>query len=100
MTSSFLESWLEQLPSFRSTRRYSWALLAPAVALSLSVLTNSVASRVLGPAGFGAFAVAVSVLTLLGVTIGFGMPVSLVRFSSMSGTERSDSMLTYHAVAW
>ena len=64
-------------PSFA---RYGWALAASAGTLCVSVGVNAAASRALGPAGFGQFAVGVTSLTLLGTAMGLGMPVTMVRF--------------------
>lgn|SRR2546426_4993353 len=93
-------AWSQLLASAQIGRKYGWAVLAPASALVLAVIQNAVASRVLGPAGFGPFAVSVAILTLVGVAIGFGMPVSLVRFSTRLRPGDVDARASYHAVAW
>src|SRR5437762_3882967 len=92
---------IARLPSLASAwrpafRRYGWALAASVGTLSVSVATNAVASRVLGPTGFGHFAVGVTVLTLLGTAMGLGMPVTIVRFVSQlpgAGAARQQSRL-------
>ncbi len=81
-----------------SLMQYAWALAASAGALCVSVAINAVASRALGPAGFGQFVVGMTSLTLLGTAMGLGMPVTMVRFwtrlSADSRTTREESRLS------
>ena len=59
-------------------RRYGWGLVAPASTLVAIFLTNVLASRRLGPAAFGQFAVASSIIALLSVAVALGVPTVLV----------------------
>ena len=74
-----LSSWLGLSGERRS---FGWALLSPAATLGAAVLTNAIASRILGIGGFGSFIVATSIASLLGVAMGMGMPATLVRYGA------------------
>jgi O-antigen/teichoic acid export membrane protein len=100
VTATWVGELRASLPRGKTYRRYTWAFVGPASALLLSVFTNSLASRALGPAGFGGFAVAVTVLVLLGVAVGFGMPTSLVRFCARLSDSDPSARAPYNAVAW
>ena len=59
-------------------RRYGGGLLAPASTLVAVFATNVIASRRLGTAAFGQFAVASAIVTILSVVAAFGVPMTLV----------------------
>src|SRR5712692_7406724 len=84
-------------PSFA---RYGWALAASAGTLCVSVGLNAAASRALGPAGFGEFAIGVTSLTLLGTAMGLGMPVTMVRFWSRLAPESETARQQSRLAAW
>jgi O-antigen/teichoic acid export membrane protein len=97
---SALDALRANFPRARSYGYYLWAFVAPASTLFLAVVTNALASRSLGPAGFGTFALTVSVLTLLGIAVGFGMPTSLVRFCVRFSDTDLAKRVPYQAAAW
>lgn len=65
----------------RMARAAGWSLATPLVTLLASVGVNAVASRTLGPYGFGQFSFATNVFTFLATVMGLGMSVTLVRAS-------------------
>jgi O-antigen/teichoic acid export membrane protein len=69
-------------------RRYGWAIVAPGFTLLSAFAMNAIASRQLGPAGFGQFAVASTLVTLLGIVGALGVPTTLV---TLSGGRSRDS---------
>ena len=83
----------------RVIRRYGWALLAPPGTLVLSVSTNALVSRSLGAEAFGAFAVGVTTLTLLGIAFGLGMPSALLRFRAAEA-RGGGSVMEGSSVSW
>src|SRR5689334_9006265 len=66
----------------RARPSFGWALCAPFAMLGTSLVTNAVVSRALGPRGFGPYAVATAIATLLGIALGAGMPSTLVRYTA------------------
>lgn len=71
-------------------RRYGWALIAPGFTLVAAFAMNAIASRRLGPTGFAQFAVASTLVTLLGLVTTLGVPTTLVAVSA-SGDPRRGS---------
>lgn len=72
-------------------RRYGWGLLAPASTLVAIFATNVIASRRLGTAEFGQFAVASALVTVLSVVAAFGVPMTLV---TVLGREADDARVS------
>lgn len=84
---------------FASVPRFGWAMAAPLVTLGISVATNALASRTLGPSGFGQFAIATVTLTLLGIMMSGGMPATMIRFCTQLD-DAVNERARYSASAW
>jgi O-antigen/teichoic acid export membrane protein len=69
-------------------RRYGWGVLAPASTLLAVFATNVIASRRLGPAEFGRFAVASALVAILAVVAALGVPTTIV---TLLGAQRDDA---------
>ena len=89
---------VEMIRSVRARPSFAWAIGGPFAMLSTSLVTNAVVSRALGPAGFGPYAVATAVATLLGIALGAGMPSTLVRYTA--GLRSSEGRVAVSGIVW
>ena len=98
MTSGIIPALRSSLRVSSERRGFGWAILSPAATLGAAILTNAIASRVLGIAGLGSYLIATAVASLLGIAVGLGMPATLVRYTA--GVTSASERVALYRLGW